>query len=87
MTQRPDFFDLNDIALMARVAQKPYDPKSDSDIASGNEIKDGLWNKTIYWHNEVLKRLDGFSGQRPRPLAATVMDVRCFRPESTYYGL
>ena len=66
MTQRPDFFDLNDIALMARVAQKPYDPKSDSDIASGNEIKDGLWNKTIYWHNEVLKRLDGFSGQRPR---------------------
>ena len=40
MTQRPDFFDLNDIALMARVAQKPYDPKSDSDIASGNEIKE-----------------------------------------------
>ena len=62
----PPFFTISDIDLMAQAVEREYDPNNRDDRNLGEAIKTQLWSKTIYWHDEVCRRLPGFSGSKPK---------------------
>lgn len=52
------FFDTEDIALLKKVGGKKYDKTDPIHIEIGEKLKNGVWEKTLYWCNLVVSKLE-----------------------------
>lgn len=58
-----NFFTVADIALLKKAGGKSYDPTDINDTVLSEQIKAEPWDKTLHWHDLVLKLLPGFKGE------------------------
>lgn len=54
------FFDAEDIALLQEVGGKKYDKNSPIHQRKGEQLKNGVWNKTLYWYSLVISQLEEY---------------------------
>ena len=59
---KPNFFTKEDLLELSRFAGKKYELNNQLHLESVKRIKDGVWEKTRYWFDQVLVKLDGFEG-------------------------
>src|SRR5574337_185800 len=55
-----DFFTKDEIDFLRTWSGRAYDKNSEEHIAAKNYIMNSLGSKTVYWSNELVKRLDGY---------------------------
>lgn len=55
-----DFFNADEIDFLSKWGGLVYDKNNNEHVAAKNYIMNSLGNKTVYWSNELIKRLPGF---------------------------
>lgn len=55
-----DFFTNDEIAFLSKWGGQVYDKDNNEHVAAKNYIMNSLGTKTVYWSNELIKRLPGF---------------------------
>lgn len=55
-----DFFNADEIIFLSNWAGRVYDKENGEHKAAKNYIMNSLGSKTVYWSNELIKRLPGF---------------------------
>jgi hypothetical protein len=56
-----DFFNENEIKQLSEIAGKTYHISNTKHQIITDALKNGLWDKTYFWADEICKKLDGFS--------------------------
>lgn len=61
--QYTEFFTKTDIELIAEMGRKNYSKNNSIDVEKKQEIINGPWRKTFYWHDLVLNQLNNYDGE------------------------
>lgn len=56
----PDFFTQEEITFLSQWAGKVYDKSDPKHVAAKNSIMNTLGSKTVYWSEQLIKRLEGY---------------------------
>lgn len=52
------FFNAEDIALLQEFGREKYDKNNVIHLEIGEQLKNGVWEKVIYWSNQVVSQLE-----------------------------
>lgn len=61
-----DFFDQEEIDFFAQWAEEVYDKNDSKHINAKNVIMETVWNKTIYWSEQVVNGLESYEQHKKR---------------------
>ncbi len=61
-----EFFNIEEFNYFKYWANRVYDKTNDEHTVAKREIVKSVWNKTQYWSNEVISRLNGFETSNGR---------------------
>lgn len=62
------FFDTEDIALLMEVGGKKYEKNNPVHQKIGRQLKNGVWEKTLYWEDLVVNQLGEYDYVKTRPI-------------------
>jgi len=60
MKDQIEFFNQNEINILHKWSEKVYDKSNDKHIEAKNYLLDTVWKKTVYWSDELIRKLKGY---------------------------